>query len=31
MSFTAIIIEPRIHTALEFVLNNICDCLSHEW
>ena len=29
--YTAIIIEPRKHKALEFVLNNILDCLSQEW
>lgn len=29
--YTAIIIEPRKHKALEFVLNNILDCLSNEW
>lgn len=29
--YTAIIIEPRKHKALEFVLNNILDCLSDEW
>lgn len=29
--YTAIIIEPRKHKALEFVLNNICKCLSNEW
>jgi len=29
--YTAIIIEPRKHKALEFVLNNVCDCLSNEW
>jgi len=29
--YTAIIVEPRKHKALEFVLNNICDCLSDEW
>ena len=29
--YTAIIIEPRKHKALEFVLNNISDCLSDEW
>jgi hypothetical protein len=28
---TAIIIEPRKHMALEFVLNNMLDCLSCEW
>jgi len=31
MNYTAIIIEPRKHTALNFVLNNICDCLSDNW
>jgi len=29
--YTAIIIEPRKHKALEFVLNNILNCLSNEW
>ena len=29
--YTAIIIEPRKHKALEFVLNNVCECLSNEW
>jgi Protein of unknown function (DUF5672) len=29
--YTSIIVEPRKHNALEFVLNNICDCLSDEW
>ena len=29
--YTAIIVEPRKHKALEFVLNNSCDCLSDEW
>jgi hypothetical protein len=29
--YTAIIVEPRKHKALEFVLNNACDCLSPEW
>lgn len=29
--YTAIIIEPRKHCAIEFVLNNICECLSDEW
>jgi len=29
--YTAIIIEPRKHKALEIVLNNILDCLSNEW
>jgi hypothetical protein len=29
--YTAIIIEPRKHKAIEFVLNNICECLSREW
>jgi len=29
--YTAIIVEPRKHNALEFVLNNICDCLTDEW
>jgi hypothetical protein len=29
--YNAIIIEPRKHKAIEFVLNNICECLSNEW
>ena len=29
--YSAIIVEPRKHKALEFVLNNVCDCLSNEW
>ena len=29
--YTAIIIEPRKHKALEFVLNNACHCLSNDW
>jgi len=29
--YTAIIIEPRKHKAIEFVLDNILDCLSDEW
>ena len=29
--YTAIIVEPRKHKALEFVLNNILECLSKEW
>ena len=29
--YTAIIIEPRKHKALEFVLNNMLECLSNEW
>jgi hypothetical protein len=29
--YTAVIIEPRKHKAIEFVLNNICECLSDEW
>ena len=29
--FTAIIVEPRKHKALEFVLQNVCDCLSQDW
>ena len=29
--YTAIIIEPRKHHALEFVLNNALYCLSSEW
>lgn len=30
-NYTAIIIEPRKHQALEFVLNNACLCLPTEW
>jgi len=30
-TYTAIIIEPRKHAALEFVLNNLCECLPPEW
>ena len=29
--YTAIIVEPRRHRALEFVLNNALECLSSEW
>ena len=29
--YTAIIVEPRKHKALEFVLTNACDCLTDEW
>ncbi len=29
--YTAVIIEPRRHKALEFVLYNALDCLSEEW
>ena len=29
--YTAIIIEPRKHKALCFVLNNMLECLSNEW
>lgn len=29
--YTAIIIEPRKHKALYFVLHNVLDCLSEEW
>lgn len=29
--YTAIIIEPRKHKALYFVLNNVLQCLSNEW
>lgn len=29
--YTAIIVEPRKHKALEYVLQNACECLSHEW
>lgn len=31
MNYTAIIIEPRKHKALSFVLNNILECLSEKW
>lgn len=30
-NYTALIIEPRKHKALEFVLNNILDCLNSDW
>jgi hypothetical protein len=30
-TYTAIIIEPRKHKAIEFVLTNICECLTNEW
>jgi hypothetical protein len=30
-NYTAVIIEPRKHKALEFVLNNMLDCLSEDW
>lgn len=29
--YNAIIIEPRKHKAIEFVLTNVCECLSNEW
>jgi hypothetical protein len=29
--YTAMIVEPRKHKALHFVLNNVLDCLSDEW
>jgi hypothetical protein len=29
--YTAIIIEPRKHNALKFVLYNVCNCLSNDW
>ena len=29
--YTAIIVEPRKHKALHFVLNNMSECLSNEW
>jgi hypothetical protein len=29
--YTAIIVEPRKHGALSFVLNNVLECLSNEW
>ena len=29
--YTAIIVEPREHPALEFVLNNFLSTLSDEW
>jgi len=31
MKYSAVIIEPRRHKALEFVLRNISSCLSDEW
>jgi hypothetical protein len=31
MSYTAIIVEPRKHKALEFVLTNVCECLTRNW
>lgn len=31
MSYTAIIVEPRKHKALEFVLTNVCECLTPNW
>ena len=29
--YTAIIIEPRKHKALDFVIRNVCKCLSENW
>jgi hypothetical protein len=29
--YTAVIIEPRKHKALEYVLNNVLECLSNDW
>ena len=29
--YSAIMVEPRKHKAIEFVLKNICHCLSDEW
>lgn len=29
--YSAIIIEPRKHKAIEFVLNNVCECLPDDW
>ena len=29
--YTAVIIEPRKHKAIEFVLNNMLDCLTNDW
>ena len=29
--YTAIIVEPRKHKALEFVLKNMLNCLSSQW
>jgi hypothetical protein len=29
--YTAIIIEPRKHKALNFVLSNMLGCLTNEW
>jgi hypothetical protein len=31
MKYTAMIIEPRKHKAIEFVLNNILECLNDDW
>jgi hypothetical protein len=31
LKYTAVIVEPRKHKAIEFVLNNICECLSMNW
>lgn len=31
MKYTAIIIEPRKHKAIEFVLQNALDCLNDDW
>jgi hypothetical protein len=29
--YNAVIVEPRKHKAIEFVINNVCECLSMEW
>jgi len=29
--YNAIIVEPRKHKAIEFVLNNVCKCLDNDW
>ena len=29
--YTAIIVEPRKHKALQFVLENVCTCLNNDW
>jgi hypothetical protein len=31
MKYTAMIIEPRKHKAIEFVLNNMLECLNDDW
>ena len=31
LNYTAVIVEPRKHKAIEFVLNNVCECLSMNW